>query len=121
LRKGLEPLVRFCAYSPRQAEEAKRTLAELGDVDFEERDFEPEWFDALPCIETIDGLLAHRGRRRRFLTEAVRNELDLLRRTLGEAHRCSSRFYLVELEPGALRGVPEHQKSLIEHGRDRRD
>ena len=106
MRKGLEPLAAFCVHSPRQAESAKRTLAELGDVDFEESDFAPQWFDALRCLETIDGLLAHRGRGRRSLTEAVRGDLDLLRRALGEAHRRSCTFYLVELEPGETLEFP---------------
>ena len=35
----------YQAYSPRQAAQAMRTLAELGDVDFDERDFAPQWFE----------------------------------------------------------------------------
>jgi hypothetical protein len=57
LRKGLLALACYQAHSPRQAAEALRTLAELGDVDFEETDFDPQWFQPDECIATIDVLL----------------------------------------------------------------
>jgi hypothetical protein len=45
LRKGLVALTVYQAYSPRQAADAMATLAELGDVDFDESDFVPQWFE----------------------------------------------------------------------------
>ena len=100
LREGIEPLATFCADSPAQAEGAKRTLADLGDVEFEDRDFDPTWFDPGACIEAIDGLLEHGLRGKRSFSPAVRGELELLRRTLDEARRRSCKFYLAEVTPG---------------------
>ncbi len=104
LRKGIEPLAGFCGHSPAQAENAKRTLADLGDVDFEDRDFDPEWFDPTACIAAIDGLLEHVGGGKRSFSPAVRGELELLRRTLDEARRGSCTFCLAEVEPGGDMG-----------------
>ena len=100
LRKGVEPLASFFADSPAQAEGAKRTLAELGDVEFDDRDFDPEWFEPTQAIEAIEGLLEHGRKGRRSLPEPVLVELGSLWRTLAEAVRRSCRFYLVEVEPG---------------------
>src|SRR5437870_3333215 len=69
LRNSLLALASYEAHSPIQAAAAMRTLAELGDVDFEERDFAPQWLQPDECISIIDGLL---GRRRRALAEATR-------------------------------------------------
>ena len=99
LRRGVEPVATFWADSPAQAETAKRTLADLGDVDFEDRDFDPKWFDPAVGIAAIDGLLEHAGRTH-SVSPAVRTELELLRRTLDEARCGSCAFYLVEVEPG---------------------
>ena len=99
LRKGVELLATFWADSPAQAESAKRTLADLGDVDFEDGDFDPKWYDPAAGIAAVDGLLEHAARTHSVL-RAVRSELELLRRTLDEARRRSCAFYLVEVEPG---------------------
>ena len=107
LRRGVEPLTTFCAYSPAQAEDARRTLSELGDVDFEDRDFDPEWFDPAACVAVIDDLLEYGGRRKRSLSAAVRSDLELLRRTLDEAARRCCKFYLAEVEPGEDLGFAE--------------
>jgi len=97
LRNSLLALASYEAHSPIQAAAAAmRTLAELGDVDFEERDFAPQWFQPDECISIIDGLL---GRRRSALAEATRAELLLMRRALVEARTRGCSFYLVELEP----------------------
>jgi hypothetical protein len=98
LRKGVEPVATFWADSPAQAENAKRTLADLGDVDFDDRDFDPKWFDPAAGIAAIDGLLEHAARTH-SVSPAVRTELELLRRTLDEARRRSCAFYLVEADP----------------------
>jgi len=99
LRTGVEPVATFWAKSPVQAESAKRTLADLGDVDFEDRDFDPKWFDPAAGIAAIDGLLEHAARTH-SVSRAVRTELEFLRGTLDEARRRSCAFYLVEVEPG---------------------
>jgi hypothetical protein len=99
LRTGVEPVATFWAKSPVQAESAKRTLADLGDVDFEDRDFDPKWFDPAAGIAAIDGLLEHAARTH-SASRAVRTELEFLRRTLDEARRRSCAFYLVDVEPG---------------------
>jgi len=100
LREGIEPLASFYADSPAQAEDAKRTLADLGDVEFEDDDFVPKWFDPRACLEAIEALLEHRRRGKRSFSPAVRSELELLRGTLVEARRRSSTFYLAEVRPG---------------------
>jgi hypothetical protein len=99
LRQRVEPVATFWADSPAQAERAKRTLADLGDVDFEDRDFEPKWFDPAEGIAAIDGLLEHAAGTHR-VSPAVRTELELLRCTLDEARRRSCAFYLAEVAPG---------------------
>ena len=100
LRDGIEPLASFCADSPAQAEDAKRTLADLGDVDFDDRDFDPKWFDPGACIEAIDGLLEREQHGKRSMSPALRGELELLHRTLDEARCHSCTFYLTEVRPG---------------------
>ncbi len=100
LRKGIEPLATFYADSPAQAENAKQTLAELGDVEFDDSDFEPTWFDPAPCIEAINGLLEHGRVGRHRMSEGVRSELELLGRRLAEVRGRSGWFYLVEVGPG---------------------
>ena len=81
-----------------------RVLADLGDVDFEESDFTPQWFPPDECIAVIDSLLE---RRRRPFAGAVRAELVLMRSALTEASSRGCSFYLVELEPGEPLGF-EH-------------
>jgi len=100
LRKGIEPLATFYADSPAQAEHAKQTLADLGDVEFDDKDFEPTWFDPAQGIEALNGLLEHGRVGRHRLSERVRRELELLGRTLAEVRRRSCQFYLVEVRPG---------------------
>jgi hypothetical protein len=97
LRTGLLALAFYQSHSPRQAAEAMRTLAELGDVDFEERDFDPQWCSPDQCIRTIDVLL---GRKGRPFSESVRAELVQIRQALAEASGGDCTFYLVELGPG---------------------
>ena len=100
MRKGTEPLASFYADSPLQAEGAKRTLADVGDVDFDDRDFDPKWFKPADGIDAVDGLLHHGREGRHRLPEPVRAELALLRRTLVDAACRSYTFHLVEVEPG---------------------
>ena len=57
LHKSLLALALYQAHSPREAVAAMRVLADLGDVDFEESDFSPQWFQPDECIAVIDGLL----------------------------------------------------------------
>ena len=103
LRRGLAALAFYQAYSPREAAEAMRTLAQLGDVDFDESDFVPQWFQPGQGIATIDVILERAGRR---FPATVRSELVQLREALAEARSRSCRFYLVEMEPGEpLRGA----------------
>ena len=109
LRKGLLALAFYQAHSSRQAEEAMRTLAELGDVDFEETDFNPQWFSPDECIGTIDVLL---GRGGRPFSETVRAELVLIRQALAEARGRGCTFYFVELEPDE--GLAAHDVGLAE-------
>jgi hypothetical protein len=97
LRKGLLGLVCYQAYSPSEAVEAMQVLVELGDVDFDESDFEPQWFRSEQGIATIDLILG--GARQRF-TAAVRDELVELRRALVDARSRGCTFCLVETEPG---------------------
>ena len=96
LQRGLLALACYQAYSPSEAAEAMRTLAELGDVPFEASDFQPRWWQPSECVEDIDVLL-ERGRR--GLSEPVRAELAVLRQALAEAERRTCTFYLVDLEP----------------------
>src|SRR2546425_7027936 len=104
LGTGLLALAVYQGYSPREAAAAMGVLADLGDVDFQESDFTPHWFQPGECIRVIDGLL---GRKRRPFPEAVRVELALMRRALAEARIRGCSFYLVEPEPGErLRGEP---------------
>ena len=99
LRKGVEPLATYYCASPARAEHAMKTLADLGDVEFDASDFDPTWFDPEPCMEAIRGLLEH-GRKGRYrLSEEVRRELELLHRVLAAASDRSRRFYLVEVVP----------------------
>ncbi|MBI2361607.1 MAG: hypothetical protein HYV04_22310, partial [Deltaproteobacteria bacterium] len=44
LQKTLLALALYQAHSPSEAAAAMRVLADLGDVDFEESDFTPQWF-----------------------------------------------------------------------------
>ncbi len=101
LYKSLLALALYQAHSPRQAAAAMRMLADLGDVDFEETDFTPHWFQPDECIAVIDGLLE---RRRRPFAGTVRAELVLMRRALAQASSRGCSFYLVELEPGERLG-----------------
>jgi len=78
-----------------------RVLADLGDVDFEENDFTPQWFQPDECIAVIDGLLEQR---RRPVAGAVRAELALIRTALAQARSRGCSFCLVELEPGERLG-----------------
>ena len=94
LQKSLVALALYEAHSPREAAAAMRVLADLGDVDFEESDFAPQWFQPDECIAVIDGLLE---RRRHAFAGAVRAELVLMRRALAEASNRGCSFYLVEL------------------------
>jgi len=108
LRSGLVALTFYQAYSPRQAAQAMRTLAELGDVDFDERDFAPQWFEPDQGIATTGLILERAGRR---FSASVRGELVRLRESLVEAKGRGCTFYLVETEPGerprADTSVPE--------------
>jgi len=101
LQKTLLALALYQAHSPREAAAAMRVLADLGDVDFEESDFTPQWFQPDECIAVIDGLLEQR---RRPFASAVRAELVLIRTTLAQASSRACSFYLVELEPGERLG-----------------
>ncbi len=101
LHKSLLALALYQAHSPRQAAAAMRALADLGDVDFEESDFAPQWFQPDECIAAIDGLLE---RKRRPFAGAVRAELVLMRRALAQASSRGCSFYLAELEPGERLG-----------------
>ena len=74
-----------------------RTLAELGDVDFDDRDFVPQWFEPDQGIATIDVMLEGTGRR---FSASVRDELVRLREALAEAKSRGCTFHLVETEPG---------------------
>ena len=100
LRRGIDPLATFGDYSPAAAEHAKQTLADLGDVDFDDSDFEPHWHEPARCIKAIDGLSALGPETSRILSKAVRSELASLRGILEEASHRSSEFYLVDVEPG---------------------
>ncbi len=100
LRKKILPVSAFLGSSPAGAAAEMGELADLGDVDFDERDFDPRWFPPNEGIEAVDGLLGHRTRGNRRLSPDVQGELELLRRTLHEARRRSCTFYLVEVEPG---------------------
>ena len=95
LRRKLEPLCTFTVYSSKQATEAIQELEELGDVDVDPRDFDPQWFDPVECIAIIESLLESRAR---CVAEGVRTELALLRRVLTEAAHRRSTFHLVEVE-----------------------
>ena len=97
LHKSLLALALYQAHSPTQAAAAMRVLADLGDVDFEERDFTPQWFHPDECMTVIDGWLE---RRRHPFAGAVRAELVLMRRALAQASSRGCSFHLVELEPG---------------------
>ena len=100
LREGIEPLATFGDYSPAEAEHAKQTLADLGDVEFDDADFEPHWHEPASCINAIDGLIGLGRKASRFLSSDVRSELACLRATLEEASQRSCDFYLVDVEPG---------------------
>lgn len=56
-RHGLDPIPAFLGSSPAGAAATMRELADLGDVDFDERDFDPRWFHPNEGIEAVDGLL----------------------------------------------------------------
>ena len=101
LQKTLVALACYQAHSPSEAAAAMRVLADLGDVDFEESDFTPQWFQPDECIAVIDGLLEQR---RRPPAGAVRAELVLIRTALAQASSRGCSFYLVELEPGERLG-----------------
>lgn len=101
LQDTLVALAFYQAHSPSEAAAAMRVLAELGDVDFEESDFTPHWFQPDECIAVIDGLLEQR---RRPFAGAVRAELVLIRTALAQASSRGRSFYLVELEPGERLG-----------------
>jgi hypothetical protein len=93
LRQGCEPLASFTIYSRRQAAAAIRELEELGDVDVDPKDFDPEWYDPLQGLATVDRLLEHRER---AITAGARIELALLRGILAEVANRRATFYLVE-------------------------
>ena len=93
LRLGCEPLASFTIYSRRQAAAAIQELEELGDVDVDPRDFDPNWFDPLECLATVDRLLEHQGR---AITTRVRSELAFLRGILADVVDRRDTFYLVE-------------------------
>jgi len=101
LQETLVALAFYQAHSRSEAAAAMQVLAELGDVDFEESDFTPHWFQPDECIAVIDGLLEHR---RRPFAGAVRAELVLIRAALAQASSLGCSFYLVELEPGERLG-----------------
>ena len=101
LHKSLVALALYQAHSPSEAAAAIRVLADLGDVDFEESDFTPQWFQPDECIAVIDGLLEQR---RRPFAGAVRAELVLIRTALAQVSSLGRSFYLVELEPGERLG-----------------
>ena len=101
LQKSLLVLTLYQAHSPSEAAAAMRVLADLGDVDFEESDFTPQWFQPDECIAVIDGLLEQR---RRPFPGPVHAELVLIRTALAQASSRGCSFYLVELEPGERLG-----------------
>ena len=108
LHQSLLALAFYQAHSPREAVAAMRVLADLGDVDFEESDFSPQWFQPDECIAVIDGLLE---RRRRPFAGAVRAELVLMRTALVQASSRGCSFYLVELEPSVRLGFESSRLS----------
>jgi hypothetical protein len=118
-----EGIADFFCDTPAQARAAMDELAEIGDVPFHPRDFEPRWFSPRQATAAVDWLLGHRGdrRARRLLTDAVCAELDRLRRVLQGACRPGYRFHLVEAEPGeeltfagpALKGWPENNETHL--------
>lgn len=109
LRHGLLALAFYQAYSPREAAEAMRTLAHLGDVDFDENDFAPEWFQPDQGVATIDLILERAGRR---FSATVRGELVRLREVVAEARSRGCTFYLVEVEPGErIRAGPPSRRA----------
>lgn len=96
LRKHVAPLASFTVHSPTEAAEAIKTLDELGDVYFDTKDFDPQWFNPAECIPTIEALLEHRGN---SVGADVRPELFSIQQVLSEASRQRRSFYLVELLP----------------------
>ena len=101
LQKALVALACYQAHSPSEARAAMRVLAELGDVDFEESDFTPQWFQPDECIAVLDRLLEPR---RHPVAGDLRAELTVIRTTLAQASSRGCSFYLVELEPGERLG-----------------
>lgn len=101
LQRSVLALALYQAHSPSEAAAAMRVLADLGDVDFEESDFTPQWFQPDECIAVIDGLLEQR---RRPFPGAVHAELVLIRTALAQGSSRGCSFYLVELEPGERLG-----------------
>jgi hypothetical protein len=106
LRKGIEPLTAFMVDSPVQAESAKQVLADLGDVGFDDRDFEPQWFQSARGVESVNALLDCGREGRGPFSEAVRRELEELRRILVKAEHLSWAFYLVDAPSGEDLGLP---------------
>jgi hypothetical protein len=110
LRRRLEPLVSFVVHSPSQAADAMETLDELGDVEVDPHDFEPEWFEPMECMATIEGLLEHM---RRSPRAEIQPELACMRDVLTEVNRRCWKFHLVELLPReacGLKSVPRAEK-----------
>lgn len=95
MRHHFASLAEFHCRSPQQAAYAMRELDELGDVDFDEGDFLPEYFDPAEGIPAVDGLLRH-GKK---FSALLRTELEMLRRVLEEAGRRQCKFCLMDPEP----------------------
>jgi hypothetical protein len=105
LRRQGELLVNFMRYSSKQAAEAIQELDELGDVEVDPRDFDPQWFDPVEGIAAVDTLL---GSRARCVAEkGVRSELALLRRVLSEVAHRHWTFHLLEVESEEELGCDE--------------
>jgi len=94
-----EDFLDFACHTPRQAEHAMAELAELGDVPFDSRDFEPKWHSPRRGGKAVSWLLAHRHKSRRRLTDRVCAELDLVKRALESAARSGLGFHFVQVEP----------------------
>jgi len=92
-----------------------RTLAQLGDVDFDESDFIPQWFQPDHGIATIDLILERAGRR---FSAPVRGELVQLRDALAEARSRGCTFYLVEIEPSESLRVDTALRKVASRGRE---
>jgi hypothetical protein len=105
LRRKGEFLVNFMRYSSNQAAGAIQELEELGDVDVDPRDFDPQWFDPVEGMAAVDTIL---GSRARCVAEkGVRSELDRLRRVLSEVAHRHWTFHLLEVESEEELGCDE--------------